>query len=123
MVEKRDCSFCGNPVEPGTGLLYIKRDGTRHTFCKAKCRRNLLDLKRVPRTVKWTRSYIKGLGKAAAVQTKAPAAAKQVAAAATQAGGATATEAEAAPAPPAKEGAKPARKSGEGAKGGKKGKA
>jgi len=66
MVEKRDCSFCGNPIEPGTGLMYIRRDGTRHMFCKAKCRRNLLNLGRVPRTVKWTKSYVKGQGKLAA---------------------------------------------------------
>jgi large subunit ribosomal protein L24e len=69
MVEKRDCSFCGSAMEPGTGMLFIKRDGTRHNFCSAKCRRNLLDLGRVPRTVKWTKHYVKGLGKASAVQS------------------------------------------------------
>jgi large subunit ribosomal protein L24e len=68
MVEKRDCSFCGSAIEPGTGLMFVKRDGTRYQFCSSKCRRNLLDLGRVPRTVKWTKHYIKGLGKAAAMQ-------------------------------------------------------
>jgi large subunit ribosomal protein L24e len=101
MVEKRDCSFCGSAIEPGTGLLFVKRDGTRYNFCKSKCRRNLLDLKRVPRQVKWTKHYIKGLGKAAAVQAAAKKGFKQakpVAAAATT-GGSSAT---AAPEPEAK---------------------
>ena len=98
MVEKRDCSFCGNPIEPGTGMMFIKRDGTRFQFCKAKCRRNMLDLKRVPRTIKWTKHYIKGLGKASTVQSKKVATQKKVAApAASTSGGATVTET--APAP------------------------
>jgi large subunit ribosomal protein L24e len=115
MVEKRDCSFCGSAIEPGTGLMYIRRDGTRHTFCSSKCRRNLLDLKRVPRTVKWTQHYIKGLGKASAVQSKkqVPAKPKQVAAAATSIGGAAT---ETAPAP--KAGAKPAKPKAASPKGG-----
>lgn len=112
MVEKRDCSFCGEAIEPGTGLLYIKRDGTRYQFCKAKCRRNLLHLGRVPRTVKWTKSYIKGLGKAAAMQArakKAPpkAAAPAPVAAAATTGGASTTETTPAEAP-----AKPAKPKG-----------
>lgn len=121
MVDKRDCSFCGNPIEPGTGMLFIKRDGTRYTFCKAKCRRNLLDLGRVPRQVKWTKHYIKGLGKAAAVQSrkKPPVEKKPVAAAATTSGAATETVPESAPAP--KAAAKPAKPKAESApKGGKK---
>jgi large subunit ribosomal protein L24e len=63
MVDKRDCSFCGAAIEPGTGMLYIRKDGTRHEFCSSKCRRNMLDLKRIPRTVKWTKAYVKGGGK------------------------------------------------------------
>ena len=37
MVEKRSCSFCGNEIEPGTGKLYVKKDGTVFYFCKNKC--------------------------------------------------------------------------------------
>jgi large subunit ribosomal protein L24e len=99
MVEKRDCTFCGSAIEPGTGMLFIKRDGTRFQFCSSKCRRNMLDLKRVPRTVKWSKHYIKGLGKASATQTKKmKAAPKPVAAAATTSG----TASESAPEAPAK---------------------
>lgn len=60
MVEHRVCSFCGEPIEPGTGMLYIKKDGTQFAFCSSKCRRNKVDLGREPRYEKWTRSYEKG---------------------------------------------------------------
>lgn len=54
MPERRICSFCGNDVEPGTGALYVKRDGTTSYFCRSKCRKNMVDLGRTPRLTKWT---------------------------------------------------------------------
>src|SRR3972149_178784 len=48
MPVTRTCSFCGNDIEPGTGKMFIRRDGTVHFFCSSKCERNLLDLGRVP---------------------------------------------------------------------------
>ncbi|HWG89562.1 MAG TPA: 50S ribosomal protein L24e [Candidatus Thermoplasmatota archaeon] len=54
MVDKKDCSFCGAPIEPGTGTLYIKKDGTKFNFCSSKCKTNQLKLKRVARNVRWT---------------------------------------------------------------------
>ena len=59
MVERRKCSFCGSEIEPGTGKLYAKRDGTIFNFCKNKCQKNMLDLKRVPRKVRWSKLYDK----------------------------------------------------------------
>ncbi|HEB37698.1 MAG TPA: 50S ribosomal protein L24e [Thermoplasmatales archaeon] len=59
MVERRVCSFCGNEIEPGTGKLYIRKDGTIYHFCSSKCQKNLLKLKRVPRKIRWTRYYKK----------------------------------------------------------------
>ncbi|HHH80006.1 MAG TPA: 50S ribosomal protein L24e [Thermoplasmatales archaeon] len=59
MVERRICSFCGNEIEPGTGKLYIRKDGTIYHFCSNKCQKNLLKLKRVPRKVRWSRLYSK----------------------------------------------------------------
>ncbi|RLF35479.1 MAG: 50S ribosomal protein L24e [Thermoplasmata archaeon] len=59
MVERRICSFCGNEIEPGTGKLYIRKDGTIYHFCSSKCQKNMLKLKRIPRKVKWTRFYSK----------------------------------------------------------------
>ena len=55
MPTKRVCSFCGNEMEPGTGKMFIRRDGTVFFFCASKCERNLLHLRRVPRTIRWTR--------------------------------------------------------------------
>lgn len=59
MVEKRTCSFCGTDIEPGTGKLFVKKDGTVLHFCKMKCQKNMLNLGRIPRRVEWTKSYSK----------------------------------------------------------------
>ncbi len=58
MVERRKCSFCGNEIEPGTGKIFVKKDGTVLYFCKGKCKINMLDLGRIPRRIKWTKSYL-----------------------------------------------------------------
>jgi len=57
MVQRRLCTFCGNEIEPGTGRLYIKRDGTTFHYCSNKCNKNHLKLHRVPRRVRWTLHY------------------------------------------------------------------
>jgi len=57
MVEKRNCSFCGAEIEPGTGKMFVKRDGTVLNFCTSKCYKNMIELKRVPRTTRWTKKY------------------------------------------------------------------
>ncbi|WP_455391849.1 50S ribosomal protein L24e [[Eubacterium] cellulosolvens] len=59
MVERRVCSFCGIEIEPGTGKMYIKRDATVFFFCSNKCQKNMINLKRVPRRVRWTKRYEK----------------------------------------------------------------
>lgn len=59
MVEKRTCSFCGSDIEPGTGKLFVKKDGTVLYFCKMKCQKNMLKLGRIPRRVRWTKTYLK----------------------------------------------------------------
>jgi large subunit ribosomal protein L24e len=64
MPIKRLCSFCGNEIEPGTGKMFVRRDGTVFFFCKSKCQRNLLHLGRVPRTVRWTRAAIQAKARA-----------------------------------------------------------
>ena len=63
-MEKRKCSFCGSAIEPGTGKLYAKKDGTVFYFCSSKCQRNLA-LGRIPRHVRWTEAGRKARGKAA----------------------------------------------------------
>ena len=59
MVERRTCSFCGEEIEPGTGKIYVKKDGTVFYFCSNKCQKNMIKLKRVPRRVRWTKKYVK----------------------------------------------------------------
>ncbi|MCL2711885.1 MAG: 50S ribosomal protein L24e [Methanomassiliicoccaceae archaeon] len=57
MVEKRHCSFCGAEIEPGTGKMFVKKDGTVLNFCTNKCYKNMIELKRVPRTTRWTEKF------------------------------------------------------------------
>src|SRR5512137_1578476 len=57
MVERRVCTFCGDEIEPGTGRMYIKKDGVVFNFCSSKCFKNLVILGRVPRRTTWTRYY------------------------------------------------------------------
>ena len=62
MVDKRSCSFCGQDIEPGTGKMYVKKDGTRYLFCSGKCQKNMVVLKRVNRNVRWTTHFEKHPG-------------------------------------------------------------
>lgn len=57
MVERRVCTFCGVEIEPGTGRMYVKKDGVTYQFCSSKCFKNLVELRRVPRRTTWTRYY------------------------------------------------------------------
>lgn len=59
MPETHDCTFCGSTIEPGTGRMFVKRDGTVHNFCSKKCYKNLVELKRVPRRTRWSQRYQK----------------------------------------------------------------
>ena len=54
------CSFCRNAIEPGTGTLYVKKDGSSLNFCTMKCEKNLLKLERLPRNTKWSKAFEKG---------------------------------------------------------------
>lgn len=58
MVVKRQCSFCANEIEPGTGIMYIKRDGAVYYFCSGSCRKHQFKLNRVGHRLKWTRAHI-----------------------------------------------------------------
>ena len=73
MVERKVCSFCGREIEPGTGTLFIRKDGSFFQYCSSKCRKNSLHLGRVPRRVRWTQQYatLKAAGKSK--EARAPA--------------------------------------------------
>lgn len=57
MVVKRQCSFCAQEIEPGTGAMFVKRDGTVFHFCSGSCRKQQLHLGRVGHRFKWTRAH------------------------------------------------------------------
>ncbi len=73
MPVRRSCSFCGNEIEPGTGKMFIRKDGTVYVFCSSKCQLNMLKLGRVPRWTPWTQAFRRASG-AAAAEEVAPAA-------------------------------------------------
>lgn len=52
-----ECSFCGENIKKGTGIMYVKKDGKILYFCKSKCEKNMLKLNRTPRKVTWTKEY------------------------------------------------------------------
>ena len=62
MVELRNCSFCGDAIEPGTGKMFVRRDGTVYYFCSTKCQNNFR-LGRASRRVLWTQAGRKAAGK------------------------------------------------------------
>ncbi|MFH0978693.1 MAG: 50S ribosomal protein L24e [Candidatus Woesearchaeota archaeon] len=54
------CSFCGETLKPGTGKMYVKKDGKILYFDSNKCEKNMIKLGRNPRKFKWTKNYQKG---------------------------------------------------------------
>jgi len=55
MPRTRECDFCGADIEPGTGTMFVSRDGTTTHFCSSKCEKNA-DLGREARDLEWTAS-------------------------------------------------------------------
>jgi len=51
------CDFCRNSIEPGTGKMLVLKDGKVIDLCSTKCEKNMLKLRRKPRTTKWTAEY------------------------------------------------------------------
>lgn len=54
------CSFCGKDFRFGTGIMYVKSDGTVYWFCSSKCRKSQLKLGRDARKLKWAKRKGKG---------------------------------------------------------------
>ncbi len=71
MPVRRSCSFCGNEIEPGTGKMFIKKDGTVFVFCSSKCQANMLKLGRVPRWTPWTQAFRRAAGAVSEEETPA----------------------------------------------------
>ncbi|ELY48216.1 50S ribosomal protein L24e [Natronorubrum sulfidifaciens] len=53
MVEKRTCDYTGEEIEPGTGIMYVKNDGSVLHFVDSKAEKNY-KLGREPRDLEWT---------------------------------------------------------------------
>ena len=51
------CDFSKKEIPPGTGIMYVKKDGKILHFLNGKCEKNFLKLKRKSRTTKWTKEY------------------------------------------------------------------
>jgi len=47
------CSFCGQEIAKGTGLLFARRDGSLLYLCSGKCRANF-NMGRKSTKLKWT---------------------------------------------------------------------
>ena len=53
------CSFCGENIEPGTGNIFVLKEGKALTFCGMKCEKNMIKLGRKAIRTKWTSKYTK----------------------------------------------------------------
>ncbi|MDD5178476.1 MAG: 50S ribosomal protein L24e [Candidatus Nanoarchaeia archaeon] len=53
------CTFCGVTMEKGTGKMFVYKSGKIDYFCSGKCEKNLLNLNRKARKLKWTSFYEK----------------------------------------------------------------
>ncbi|RUM46547.1 MAG: 50S ribosomal protein L24 [Hyperthermus sp.] len=56
MPVRHVCEYCGRSIEPGTGMMLVRNDGSVVWFCSSKCRK-LWSMGRDPRRLKWTRKY------------------------------------------------------------------
>jgi len=62
MVEQYICSFCGGVLEPGTGKMFVKRDGDYLLFLQQQVPEEL-QARPVPRRVQWTAAGRRARGK------------------------------------------------------------
>jgi len=53
----RLCSFCGHEFSLGSGIMYVRNDGTILWFCSSKCRKSSVELKRDARKIRWTKYF------------------------------------------------------------------
>ncbi|ADL19547.1 50S ribosomal protein L24e [Acidilobus saccharovorans 345-15] len=58
MPKEMTCAFCGRPIEPGTGKMYVSERGEILWYCSSKCFKSAIKLKRNPRKLKWARPWV-----------------------------------------------------------------
>ncbi len=49
------CHFCNQAIPPGTGLMYVKKDGTVLRYCSRRCFVSAERYKRNPKRQAWIR--------------------------------------------------------------------
>lgn len=52
-----ECTFCGKLITPGTGKMYVKKDGTVFHFCSSKCQNAQVDRGFKARITPWTNLF------------------------------------------------------------------
>ncbi len=57
------CTFCGDNIQPGSGLMFVLNTGDSRYYCSRKCEKNQTKLKRDPKNIKWTEASRKARGK------------------------------------------------------------
>lgn len=78
MVRTRDCDYCGDDIEPGTGTMFVFTDGRTVNYCSSKCEKNA-ELGREARDVRWTEEGRRQSGVNKRASEKAAAAAEDAA--------------------------------------------
>ena len=58
-----NCAFCGRPIPPGEGIMYVRVDGTVLRFCSHKCFVSAVKYGRNPQRQAWVRKRIKAKAK------------------------------------------------------------
>jgi large subunit ribosomal protein L24e len=53
------CSFCGEEIRKGYGLMFVKNDGKILWFCSGKCRKSY-NMGRNPKKLGWVRKKKEG---------------------------------------------------------------
>lgn len=51
------CSFSGEVIPRGTGIMYVTKTGKVLYFKNRKAEKNMTVLKRVPRRTRWTKEF------------------------------------------------------------------
>ena len=74
MPQTRECDYCGADIEPGTGTMFVRTNGTTIHFCSSKCEKNA-DLGREARDLSWTEAG-RGTGGGADDESDEPAESK-----------------------------------------------
>jgi len=51
------CTFCGRELEPGTGTMFVTKEGKLLYFTDSKCEKNFLKLNRKPLRTRWSERW------------------------------------------------------------------